>query len=99
MCMSLEGTEELPHFHLTSFRVKSKIYATLDENLALVRIMLRPEEQDSYCQFDSAIVYPVPGRWGLRGATCFELEKVRKETLESALMLAYAKLAVIKRKK
>jgi predicted DNA-binding protein (MmcQ/YjbR family) len=31
IALSFPGTEELPHFEKTSFRVKKKIFATLDE--------------------------------------------------------------------
>jgi hypothetical protein len=50
-------------------------------------------DQSVFCAFDPQIIYPVPGGWGKKGATYFNLKKVRKEMLMDALTLAYCGVA------
>ena len=87
-----ESVEE-PHFELTSFRFKKKIFATLNVKKNLVCIMLRPNDQSTFCTFNNKIIYPVPNKWGSKGATYFELTKLPKSIIEDALKLAYQKIA------
>ena len=89
LALSFPETEELPHFHLTSFRVQKKIFATMDEKLKRVMVKLNPVEQSVFCSFDKLVIYPVPGGWGKKGATYIELAKVRKAMLKDALTVAY----------
>ena len=38
---------------------------------------------------DSVNIYPIPNKWGEKGATTFELNKVAKELVMEALLSAY----------
>ncbi len=40
LALAFKDVEELPHFELTSFRVKKKIFATLDERNSRACLML-----------------------------------------------------------
>jgi hypothetical protein len=51
-------------------------------------IFLTPQEQKVFCKMSIGI-YPVPNKWGEKGATTFELGKVPKEIVQEALLSAY----------
>ena len=50
-------------------------------------------EQSVFCAFHTEIIYPVPGGWGKKGATYFELKKLKKQMLKDALTIAYCNVA------
>jgi predicted DNA-binding protein (MmcQ/YjbR family) len=89
LALSLPGTEELPHFHLTSFRVNKKIFATLGEKDKRAILKLSKIDQSVFCSYDESIFYAVPGSWGKQGATFVNLSKVRKAMFKDALQCAY----------
>jgi hypothetical protein len=93
VALSFDETVELPHFDLTSFRVKKKIFATLDVKNKRVCIKLSPVDQSVFCSYDKSIIYPVPNKWGLNGATYIELQKVSKGMFKDALTVAYCTVA------
>ena len=87
--LSLPETEEKPHFHLTSFRIKNKIFATIhaDKNLVMVKLTLI--DQSVFCSYDRELIYPVPGAWGKKGATFVNLKKIKRSMLTDALTTAW----------
>ena len=89
IAMSLDGVVELPHFELTSFRVKKKIFMTMDESRERVCFMFSPTDQDVFTKMDPVSFYAVPNKWGLKGATYCELKKVKKMIFEDAISVAY----------
>lgn len=95
LALSFPEAEEQPHFHLASFRVKKKIFATLweKENRAMLKLSL--VDQSVFCTNTDAF-YPVPGDWGAKGATFVDLDKVRTDMFKDALQAAYT-LAVTKK--
>lgn len=93
LALSFPETDAHPHFDKTAFRVKKKIFATLDEKNNRVMVKLSLTDQSVFCAFDSAIIYPVPGGWGRSGATYIELKKVRKAMFADALTTAYCTVA------
>lgn len=96
LAIAFPGAEEAPHFHLASFRVNKKIFATLHEkdNRGMVKLSL--VDQSVFCTYNSMIFYPVPGAWGKKGATFVDLKKVQKQLCKAALECAY-QLAVSKK--
>ena len=97
LALSFPETDEHPHFHLKAFRVKKKIFATLDEERKRVMVKLSPVDQSVFCAFDKNIIYPVPGGWGKKGATYVELSKVKKAMFKDALTTACFTVAHKKR--
>jgi hypothetical protein len=93
LALSFPETVELPHFDLTSFRVKKKIFATLSEEKQRAMLKLSLPDQSVFCSFDKTVIYPVPGAWGKKGCTYFELKKIKKEMLNDALTQAYFTVA------
>ena len=91
MAMMHAGSTEAPHFDRTSFRVKNKIYATMMEKEHLVCLMLTPEDQDIFVTLGKPAVYPVPNKWGEKGATYVRLHEASPLLLEDALLVAYSK--------
>lgn len=90
LALSFENTEELPHFERTSFRVKKKIFATMDEKKNVVCVLLSPVDQSAFCAYDKTVIYPVPNAWGKKGWTNIHLAKVKKTMLKDAVATAYA---------
>ena len=91
LALSFPGTIELPHFDKASFRVNKRIFATLDIKNEKACVMLTPIDQSVFSAFDKAVIYPVPNKWGKKGATYVELKTVRKGMLKDALAQAYNK--------
>ncbi len=89
MALSLPGAVELPHFDKVSFRVNKKIFATLNEKANIAVLMFSPLQQSVFCAWDKTMIYPVPGGWGRKGCTIFELSKVKKAMLKDALAVVY----------
>lgn len=93
LALSFPGTEEYPHFHLRAFRVKKKIFATLDEHMKRVMVKLSAEDQSVFCTYNKTIIYPVPGGWGQKGSTYIELKKISRSMLKDALETAFCHVA------
>ncbi len=91
--LSLPETEEKPHFHLTSFRVKNKIFATIHADKNYVMVKLSAIDQSVFCSYNKEVIFPVPGGWGKQGATFINLKKVKKSMLLDALSTAWKKTA------
>ena len=94
LALSFPETIEQSHFDKTSFRVKKKIFATLDIKNSRACLMLSEMDQSVFCAYDKSIIYPVPNKWGRHGATFVELKMVRKTMLKDALKQAYTKITV-----
>ncbi len=97
MALSFPGTEQVPHFDRLGFKViKRRMFATYFAENNTANIFLTPAEQTRFAQMDENI-YPVPNKWGEKGATTFELDVVPGEIIMAALLSAYKK--VVKPKK
>ena len=89
VALSLPETEEKPHFHLTSFRIKNKIFATIHADKNYVMVKLSAIDQSVFCAYNKEVIFPVPGGWGKKGATFIDLKKVKKSMLLDALSTAW----------
>ena len=94
--LALPETEEKPHFHLTSFRVKNKIFATIHADKNYVMVKLNAIDQSVFCSYSKEVMFPVPGGWGRQGATFVNLRKVKKPMLVDALTTAWKTVAPLK---
>jgi hypothetical protein len=89
LALSFPGTEQVPHFERIGFKVTGKrMFSTYLEKDNTANIFLTIKEQTAFCQMDKGI-YPVPNKWGEKGATTFELDTVPKNILTEALLSAY----------
>ena len=55
--------------------------------------MLSEIDQSVFSAYDKSVIYPVPNKWGKKGATFVELKMVRKDMLRDSLKQAYNKVA------
>jgi hypothetical protein len=94
--LSLPETEEKPHFHLTSFRVQNKIFATIHADKYYVMVKLSAIDQSVFCSYNTKMIFPVPGGWGRKGATFVNLKKVKKAMFTDALTTAWKTTAPAK---
>jgi predicted DNA-binding protein (MmcQ/YjbR family) len=93
IAMSFPDAVEMPHFEKASFRVKKKIFATLDEKNEKACLKLSVSEQDLFSLYDKSVIYPVPNKWGKQGWTFVELAFVKEEMLMDAVTSAYKNVA------
>jgi hypothetical protein len=93
LALSYPETDEHPHFDKKAFRVRKKIFATLDENKKRVVLKLSIGDQSVFCLAGKDLIYPVPGGWGRQGATIVEITKVKMALFKDALTVAYCTVA------
>ena len=93
LALSYEGAEEQPHFEKPSFRVKKKIFLTLDEKNQIACVKLDEIVQDIFCKIDKTLIYPVPNKWGKQGWTLIALKLIKKELFKEALTSSYCHVA------
>ena len=97
MALSFPNTEQVKHFDRVGFKVKGKrMFATYLPENNTANIFLTAEEQTRFCKKDEENIYPVPNKWGEKGATTFELDVVSKKIVMEALSSAYSE--VLKRR-
>ncbi|HEV3223840.1 MAG TPA: MmcQ/YjbR family DNA-binding protein [Puia sp.] len=93
MALSFPGTEQTPHFERIGFKVTGKrMFATYLSENNTANIFLTPEEQRVFCKMSAGNIYPVPNKWGEKGATTFEISILPKELIMEALLSAYNKV-------
>jgi len=97
IALSLPGAVEQDHHGRPSFRANGRIFSTLWEPQNRMMVKLSPIDQSVFNSFDPTVFFPVPNKWGLKGATFIELAKVRRDMLEDALNIAYEAVMVKKK--
>jgi hypothetical protein len=99
MALSFSNTEQVKHFDRIGFKIKGKrMFATYLPENNTANIFLTPDEQLLFCKMDDDNVYPVPNKWGEKGATTFELDMVSKKIAMEALLSAYNEVLKPKKK-
>ena len=93
LALSYAEAIEQPHFENASFRVKKKIFATLDEKKQRAVLKLSAIDQSVFSSYDNSAIYPVPGAWGKQGWTIVELKKVKAAICKDALTTSYCNVA------
>jgi hypothetical protein len=100
MAFSFPHTEQVPHFERIGFKITGKrMFTTYLEKDNTANIFLTPVEQRVFCKIDKVNIYPVPNKWGEKGATTFELNSVAREIVMEALLSAYNEIIKPKMKK
>ena len=89
IALSFEETDEKPHFNRTAFTVNKKIFATLSFKDETLNLMFDEQTQFIFCPPNSNVIYPVPNKWGLKGATTINLSKATNKLVKNALQEAY----------
>ena len=100
IALSLPNVEEYVHVGRPAFKVKNKrTFVTLWPTDNRMTVILSPIDQSVFYSFDPSVFYPIPNKWGLKGATYVELSKVRLDMLQDAITTAWktAGLKTLKR--
>ncbi|SDD09774.1 MmcQ/YjbR family DNA-binding protein [Niabella drilacis] len=98
LALSFPGTEARPHFERMGFKVTGRrMFATYLDKDHTANIFLSPGEQAVFCRMDPTNIYPVPNKWGEKGATTFALSSVAVQLVTEALLSAYNE--IVKKKK
>jgi predicted DNA-binding protein (MmcQ/YjbR family) len=91
--LSLPETDEAPHFENRAFRVKKKIFATLNATQHRATLKFSPEMQDIFSNISKGAIFPVPNKWGNHGWTHLNLETAEWELCQDALRMAWWEVA------
>ena len=91
--LSLPETDEAPHHENRAFRVKKKIFATLNAKHKRATLRFSPEMQDVFSAISKGSIYPVPNKWGTHGWTHLDLETAEWELCQDALQNAWYEVA------
>ncbi|MBL7857746.1 MAG: MmcQ/YjbR family DNA-binding protein [Cyclobacteriaceae bacterium] len=91
--LELPEAEQQPHVNKTSFRVRKRIFATLDMVTQHLVVKLNEVDQSIFTAGNATVIYPVAGAWGKKGWTQIELSKVRKSICHDALQTSYCLVA------
>jgi hypothetical protein len=93
IALAFEAAEEAPHFEITSFRIKKKIFLTMNAAKQHVTIRMTAADQAMFLEYNPATVYPVPGKWGKYGWSHINLQLVEEELLRDLIRLSYCMTA------
>jgi len=97
MALSFPHTEQVSHFERIGFKITGKrMFTTYLEKNNTANIFLTASEQKLFCKIDNTNIYPVPNKWGEKGATTFELNTVARELVMEALHSAYNEIVKAK---
>ncbi|MBV8764429.1 MAG: GNAT family N-acetyltransferase [Hyphomicrobiales bacterium] len=91
--LALPEALESSHGGRPDFRVCNKVFATLTPRQNVAMAKLTSEQQEMLCAAEPAMFAPVPGGWGLRGATHLRLEVLDERSLAGALLMAWRNVA------
>jgi hypothetical protein len=91
MALEFPGTETVPHFERVGFKVaKRRMFATYLDKDGTANIFLTPAEQKTFCKIDKKNIFPIPNKWGEKGATTFRIANVEVSIVREALSSAYS---------
>jgi len=89
LALALPDAVESSHMGTVDFRV-GRIFATLGyPNANFGMVQLTREHQDIIVGVEPKVFRPVPGNWGLKGATLVVLAEADEPTLRGALEAAW----------
>jgi hypothetical protein len=93
LALALPEATEGAHMDHADFRVRKKIFATLNRDETLGMVKLNPEQQHECVKAAPQMFVPVKGGWGLKGATHVRLDVADEERLRKALLTAWRNTA------
>ena len=96
IALSMPYALEKPHHKRSGFRVdapRGKMFATMIADETEANVFLSIEEQEMLCSAEPVIFYPVPNKWGEKGATTIRIAKADSSTLTSAITMSWRRAA------
>ncbi len=94
--LSMPYALEKAHFDRSGFRVdapRGKIFATMPSGETEANVFLSFEEQELLCLAEPGVFFPVPNKWGEKGATTIRLAAADDATLMSAIKMSWRRAA------
>lgn len=99
IALSMPYALEKAHFDRSGFRVdvpRGKMFATMRADETEANVFLSVDERAMLCSAEPDIFYPVPNRWGEKGAATICLKAVDKATLSSVITISWRRAAPLK---
>jgi hypothetical protein len=94
LALDLPEATESAHMGHPDFRVRKKIFATLDSpDKGWGMVKLTPEQQERVLKAEPDVFMPAAGAWGARGCTHVHLASASKKTVRAALAAAWRNVA------
>jgi hypothetical protein len=93
LACSLPEATEGTHMGHADFRVRGKIFATLDASETVGMVKLTPEQQAIFVRTEPAVFQPVKGAWGRQGCTHVKLEGATEPAVRQAMIAAWRNTA------
>lgn len=93
IALALPETEEAPHFEATSFRVKGKIFCTMNPGMPRATLKLDPEDQYNLTEAHPGVIAPVKGYWGRSGWTEVDCDALERGAVEGLMRMSWARVA------
>jgi hypothetical protein len=93
LALAFPESAEGSHMDHPDFRVRGKIFATLHGKEAWGMVKLTPDQQEAWVEAEPEVYVPVPGGWGVKGATYVVLKRAKKASVRRALMEAWRNTA------
>lgn len=99
LALSLPETTEGAHMDHSDLRVAGKIFSSPADRPSPGRkggaayLKLTPDQQAMLCEAEPDMFAPVPGGWGLRGATWIYVANADAKSARSALWMAWRNAA------
>jgi hypothetical protein len=91
--LAFPEVSEQSHFEKNSFRIRKKIFVTVDEKKNRICLKLSPIDQNVFCSFNGSEVYPANGAWGKQGWTFVNLKGIKKTVIKDMITVAYCEVA------
>ncbi len=91
--LAFPGAAASPHFEKESFRIRNRIFATLDVAQRRLVVKLSPVDQSVYSDAARSAIFPVSGGWGAQGWTVVDLRRANKRIVTDVLATAYRTVA------
>ena len=94
MALGFPGSCEQSHMGHPDFRVRGKIFATLDypePGWAMVKLL--PDQQSYFVEREPASFLPASGNWGRKGSTNVRLKAASAQKVQPALEAAWKNVA------
>lgn len=94
LALELPGATAASHMRHPDFRVANRVFATLGyPNRSWGMVKLTPLQQSQFVAAYPAVFEPIPGGWGLRGATGVKLRRATVAAVRAALFEAWRNVA------
>jgi hypothetical protein len=91
LALGLPGAEEHPHWGNPSFRVRGRIFATMDVDQRRATLKMSAEERDTIAAAEPEVFEVLS--WGNQGWTRVDLRGVDRVLFEELLVAAWRRLA------